>query len=159
MSRHDATIFEWGLLVLSMTLGALVIFLPMWAWWLLNPAGPEGYGFAGLITITGFAATVVVTAVAGLLYLPYRPHILRPTWPYLRPGYLFVVLPGLPLCALSFIGGGGLLNYLEIASWAYEIVAAIGALIFVALLRRFGLFAVEDWPAGKGPRAKAASTR
>lgn len=110
-------------------------------------AGGAVMGIAmGLLVGAGLG---IVFSVLGAPLLPFQRRIVGPRFPYLRWGYLAVVVYG-PLLLLVwalFEGGGAALTILWLTP-VYEVVALVTTILYARIGRAGGLFDDEVAPEG-----------
>jgi len=85
---------------------------------------------------------VIVFSVLGIPLLLFQRRIVRSSFPFLRRGYLAVILYGPAVLALIYLQGGQ--GYL-LWSALYELVAFVATITFVPLAIWFGAL-TEDHP-------------
>ncbi|RAK60872.1 hypothetical protein DJ021_14155 [Phenylobacterium hankyongense] len=155
---------------------ALGRFLRSWA--ALTLAMPCGYAIAGLsyyvvglVLLHGDAANseilvfaawwglaaVMFCLTAGPLFLLLRRHLVRPTFPFLRPGFVVAALvgPAVYVAWLQQIEPGLLVSSLM----AYEVPLLIGTAIYVMLARAWGVFGEDEYVPRRGESKVAAVAR
>lgn len=126
---------SWLLLILSMAVASVAV---------LSVGAVFGGGawFTPVVVSVIAGVVALTTAVAGVVYLPFRDSILRPRFPYLRRGYLWVAAPGLPfsIFGVFFDVEDFPLVQLVAGSLFFEAVVLTGAIIFVIVGRAWGFF-------------------
>lgn len=128
----------WLLLILSMAVASVAVLT-------VGALFRGGAWFTPVVVSMIAVIVALATAVAGVVYLPFRDSILRPTFPYLRWGYLWVAAPGLPFALLGLLVDVDDFPLVQMvaASMFFEAVALTGAIFFVIVGRALGVFDVE----------------
>ena len=95
-----------------------------------------------MLSIYWSMGAVAAVGTVGIPFVLLRRHIVRPDRPFLRPGYLAVMAAAFAACwSLGQPEG-------SVFAAMLQVPLLLGALIYIALARKLGIFAADEWPSG-----------